>query len=92
MEKELKKYENKYLAKVKNAKKMEKTLLGKISELEKSVIKPQYFELKIKDEIIKRYKKEFELNMKDLKMLKSILKIPVLCQEFQRAFRKNLGA
>ena len=56
---------------MKNAKKTERTLLGKIKELENSIIKPQNYELKVKDEIIKRYKKEFH-------------KIVPLCQDVTR--------
>ena len=47
-----------------------------------SIIKPMMMEIKVKDELIRRVKEENAQNMKDLKMLKSILKIPVLCQEF----------
>ena len=82
MEEIIEQYEIKYKDKAKNAVKMEQNLLSQISKLKNTVIKPLYHELKVKDEIIKRYKKEFELNMRDMKMLKIIIKIPVLCQEF----------
>ena len=48
----------------------------------KEVIKPLMFEVKVKDEIIKRMKSELDTNIRDLKMLNTIVRIPTMCQEF----------
>ena len=44
-------------------------------------------ENKVKDEIVKRMKAEHDLNVRDLKMLNTIVRIPTMCLEFQRAVR-----
>lgn len=44
-------------------------------------------ELRLKEEISKRIKAEYDKNVKDLKMLNTIVRIPTMCQEFQRIIR-----
>lgn len=39
-------------------------------------------EIKVKDELIKRLKEENKLNVKDLKMLNTIIRIPKMTTEF----------
>ena len=39
-------------------------------------------EIKVKDELIKRLKEENSLNIKDLKMLNTIIRIPKMTTEF----------
>ena len=57
-------------------------LKKEMRELKGCVIKPLYSELEVKDEIIKRYKTQFELNLRDLKVLNTVIKVPSLTQEF----------
>ena len=46
------------------------------------VIKPMLLEIKIKDELISRIKAENDMNVKDLKMINTIIKIPKMTTEF----------
>ena len=71
-----KEFEYKKLVEATNKEK--RNLLGKIKEL-KNISKPLKYELRVKDELIKRYGEAFKLNMKELKMFKCILKVPTLC-------------
>ena len=53
------------------------------------IIKPMIVELLTKDELIKRLKAENELNVADLKMVSSIIKVPRICTDFHKALRKK---
>ena len=46
------------------------------------VIKPLTMEVKIREELIRRMKGSHDANLKELKMLNSIIRIPKLCQDF----------
>ncbi len=60
---------------------------NKIKKLQSQVIKPLTIENKVKDEIIKRVKSEYDANLKLLRMLNTILRLPTMTTEFQRAMR-----
>ena len=51
------------------------------------MIKPLLLEVKIKEEIMKRLKKDHDLNLKDLKMVNTVLRVPTMTLEFQKALR-----
>lgn len=63
-------------------KKKQKNLQNKILDINKNVVKPMILEIKVKDELIKRLKEENKLNVKDLKMLNTIIRIPKMTTEF----------
>lgn len=63
-------------------KKKQKDLKNKILDINKNVVKPMILEIKVKDELIKRLKEENKLNVKDLKMLNTIIRIPKMTTEF----------
>ena len=50
--------------------------------LQNSVIKPLIMENKVKDVIIQRVKTDYDSNLKLLKMVETILRIPAMCTEF----------
>ena len=60
-----------------------------LKKLFNECLKPLISEVKLKDEIIERYKTKMERHDADLKMLLSIVRIPRLCTEFQRASRRK---
>ena len=53
------------------------------------IIKPLIVEVFTKDELIKRLKAENELNISDLKMVSSVIKVPRICTDFHKALRKK---
>jgi len=55
------------------------------------LIKPLIFELKVCEEITNRAKAEYDKNLKELKMLNTIVRIPHMCEQFQRALRQREG-
>ena len=63
-----------------------------LKRLYDELVKPLFAEIKLKDEIIERHiKEEAKLN-NDMKMLNSIIRIPRLCGEFQKALKKKRKA
>ena len=46
-------------------------------------------EIKVKDELARRLKAENDLNLKNLKQLNTIIKIPKLTTEYHRSLRKK---
>ena len=62
--------------------KKNRELTKNLRRQEALVIKPMLVEIKVKDEIARRLKLELERNLKDIKMLNTILKVPTMCQEF----------
>ena len=53
------------------------------------MIGPMMMEIKVKDELIRRVKHENAQNVKDLKMLYTILRIPKMTADFQRDLRNK---
>ena len=53
-----------------------------INHMNYKVIKPMLMEIKIKDELISRLKTENDMNVKDLKMINTIIRIPKMTTEF----------
>ena len=53
-------------------------------------VKPLIQEVKLKDEIIERWNSAKRGANEDLKMLNSIIRIPRLCVEFQKACKKKM--
>ena len=60
-----------------------------LKKLFQECLKPLMAEVKLKDEIIDRWKNAREGANADLKMLNSIIRIPRLCGEFQRACKRK---
>ena len=54
------------------------------------MIKPLTLECKVKDVLIRRVREEHVTNFKELKRVSTVLKIPKLCEEFQKSFFKRV--
>ena len=52
-----------------------------------NIIKPLIFEVFTKDELISRLRAEKELNVRDLKMMNTILRLPKMSTDFYRTLR-----
>ena len=63
-----------------NRKKRE--LKDKIIEMNNNIIKPLIFEVFTKEELIKRLRTDKELNVRDLKMMNTILRLPKMSTDF----------
>ena len=63
-----------------------------LKKLFNNCLKPLMAEVKLKDEIIDRWNKAKAGANDDLKMLNAIIRIPRLCDEFQKACRKKQTA
>ena len=74
---------------MKKEQRKQKELNKKIQKLNKNMIGPLMIEIKVKDELIRRVKEENALNIKDLKMLYTILRIPKMTADFQRDMRNK---
>ena len=74
---------------MKTEQRKQKELNKKIQKLNKNMIGPLMIEIKVKDELIRRVKEENALNIKDLKMLYTILRIPKMTADFQRDMRNK---
>lgn len=46
----------------------------------------------MRDELIRRIRTDHDTNVKELKMLSAIIRIPKLCQDYQVALRKRYKA
>ena len=64
-------------------------LKDKIIEMNNNIIKPLIVEVFTKDELIQRLKAENELNVADLKIVSSIIKVPRACTDFHKALRNK---
>ena len=64
-------------------------LKDKIIEMNNNIIKPLIVEVFTKDELIKRLKAENKLNVGDLEIFSSIIKVPRICSDFHKALRKK---
>ena len=53
------------------------------------IIKPLIVEVFTKDELIQRLKAENKLNISDLKMVSSVIKVPRICTDLHKALRKK---
>ena len=56
------------------------------------MVKPLTLEVKVLDELIQRLKSIHDTNMRELKMLNTVIRIPKLCQDFQMALRQRYEA
>ena len=54
-----------------------------------NVIKPLIKEMYVKNELVTRLRSQFELNIRDLKKLSNILRVPRMCTEFHRTMRQK---
>ena len=66
-----------------------RTLGEQLVKTQNNVVKPLISEVKVLEALKQRLLKQQDTNAKDLKMLYSIIKIPRLCDEFQRALRRK---
>ena len=97
--KKINEMESEFTKQERQAKKKIKNLQTKLSvtqlylkRLYDELVKPLFAEIKLKDEIIERHiKEEAKLN-NDMKMLNSVIRIPRLCGEFQKALKKKRKA
>ena len=53
------------------------------------IIKPLLVEVFTKEELIQRLRAENEINVRDLKMVNTIIKIPRMCTDFHKAMRQR---
>ena len=53
------------------------------------MIRPLTLECKVKDELVKRLRIAHETNLKELKVVSTVLRIPRMCQDFHNAMRKR---
>lgn len=53
------------------------------------MLQPLLIENKVKDELIKRIKVDYDENMRDLKRLHAILRMPYACQQYQKVVRRE---
>lgn len=60
--------------------------------MHQKIIKPLIIELKVKDELNRRMSAEHDINVRDLKQLNTIIRIPNLCLQFQNALRNRREA
>ena len=75
--------------KMKDEQRKQKELNKRLKKLNSNMIEPLMMEIKVKDELIRRVKEENAINVKDLKMLYTIIKIPKMTTDFQRDLRKK---
>ena len=54
------------------------------------MIKPLTLECKVKDVIIRRVREAHDTNFKELKRVNTILRLPRMCDEFQKAAYKRV--
>ena len=69
--------------------KKKRELKDKIIEMNNNIIKPLIFEVFTKNELISRLHNEKELNVRDLKMMNTILRLPKMSTDFQRTLRQK---
>ena len=55
----------------------------------KEVVNPLKKEVEIRDELAKRLQKEVDALKKDLKLLNACLRLPKMCDQFQKATRRK---
>ena len=71
-----------YETKLRRTKAKLKDVHGQLSKMFNDVVKPLLTEVKIKDEINERMRKEVEAHKRDLKLLNACIRMPAMCDQF----------
>ena len=85
-------YKSKVENKIGKSKKKIEQLFEKLKKQQDECVKPLIQEMKISSELLDRQNKQIDQNKKDIKMLHSILRMPAMCDQFQKALKRKRTA
>ena len=67
-------------------------LFDKLKKQQDECVKPLMQEIKISNELLVRQGKQITQNKKDIKMMHAILRMPAMCDQFQKALKRKRTA